>query len=504
MKKENDYTVIITGAGPTGLMLACELRLRGVSVALFERRAQGTTGASRAPGIHARTMEILAMRGLATRFKDAGTPLPFVLFSGLQMHPQSLDPGWPDGLILPQHQTERFLLERALALGVSIHWSTELLYFKQDEDQVSVFVQQQGSVKAFSAAYLAGCDGGNSVVRKLCGETFSGDDPLSHWLVADVQLDTPPSAETAFGRNLRIGTYQVTGIEGDWYRVSLLTLGQPRDRYAPVTLDELRQAMIEGIGTDFGLRAARWLSRFGDSFRQVNQYRYQRVFLLGDAAHTHSPIGGQGLNLGIQDAFNLGWKLALVTQGHAPDSLLDTFNTERHEAGAAVLQIARAQTALIKPGSQIEALRELIADIIQVPEVTLRLSRLFSGLGFRYSWAAGQHPLMGQRVPDFGLIVPDGVKSLYEHMQNGRPVLLHFGAADQPVLPASYAARIDQFEAVLPADEDVLTWQLPVTGAVPACTHVLIRPDGVVAWAQSKAAPDAPDQLYAALQTWLG
>lgn len=504
MNNKNEYAVIIAGAGPTGLMLACELKLMGVDVAVFERREQGTTGASRAPGIHSRTMEILAMRGLADRFRQAGTSLPFVLFSGMPMHPKSMDPGWPDGLILPQHQTETFLLERALALGVVVHWSTELLYFQQEASEVTLWVKEQGAVKTFRAQYLAGCDGGSGVVRKLCGEPFSGEDAVSHWLVADVQLDRPPADGAAFGRNLRIGTYQVTAIEDDWFRVSLLTLVPPQDRYAPVTLEELRQAMIEGIGTDFGLCSARWLSRFGDGFRQVQQYRHQRVFLLGDAAHTHSPIGGQGLNLGIQDAFNLGWKLALVVQGQAPGSLLDTFNEERKEVGAAVLKIARAQTALIKPGTQIEALRGLIADLLTIPDVILHLSKLFSGLGARYSWAADQHPLVGQRVPDFQIKTGKGARTLFEQLQNGRPVLLHFDTKNRLTVPEPYTTRVDSVKVAPLADPGEPVWKLPVVGQVPALAYAFVRPDGVVAWVQPEAAALDADQLNTALQTWLG
>lgn len=496
--------VIIAGAGPTGLMLACELRLNGIDVAVLERRKHGTTGESRAPGIHSRTMEIFSMRGLAERFRNAGSPLPAVLFSGIPMIPKTLDPGWPDGLIIPQHQTERFLTERATELGVVIHWSTELLYFKQDEHKVSVYVQQNGEVKTFCAQYLAGCDGGNSAVRKLCGETFTGEDPLSHWLVADIQLDNPPAEDARFGRNARVGTYQVTNVEKDWFRVSVMTITPPKDRSAAVTLDELRQAMMEGIGTDFGLRSARWMSRFGDGFRQVTKYRYQRVFLLGDAAHTHSPIGGQGLNLGIQDAVNLGWKLGLVINGYAPEALLDTFNEERHQVGAAVLKIAKAQTALIKPGSQIDALRDVVATMLKVQEVVLELSKTLSGLGIRYAWGDGQHPLVGQRVPDLTLIQDSSKTNLYKLMHSGRAILLNLAEQNNIDLPEHYSSRIDVINATPVVEDKGHTWRLPVVGEIPAPANILIRPDGFVAWVQTSGEQYDNNTLNASLQNWLG
>lgn len=500
---EKSYDVIVAGAGPTGLMLACELKLMGANVAIIERRAQGTTGESRAPGINARSMEVFEMRGLAEKFKELGQPLRAVLFSGVPMNPKALDPDFPDALILPQHQTERLLAERAIELGVEIHWATELLYFNQNQTEVNVFVQQNGEVKNYSAKYLAGCDGGNSIVRRWCGESFTGEDPLSHWIVADVLLDSPPAPNERFGRNLRVGTYQVSNVEEDWHRVSIMKVTPPVDRSQPVTLEELRQAMLEGIGTDFGLRSARWMSRFGDGFRQVTKYRYGRVFLLGDAAHTHSPIGGQGLNLGIQDAVNLGWKLGRVATGKASDKLLDTFEEERHPVGANVLQMAKAQTALIKPGAQIEALRTVVGTMLQVPEVTLHLSKILSGLGVRYAWGEGNHLLVGQRIPNLKLILNNTETDLFALMHNGQPLLLNFDDKNKIEISEAHQSGIAIINAVPKVKEKNGIWNLPAIGEVPAIKNVFIRPDGFVAWVQTAEEQFNMETLSEVFNKWL-
>lgn len=187
-KQECYYDVVVIGAGPTGLLLACELKLNGINVALIERRAHGTTGESRAPGINARTMEIFKMRGLSEKFKNIGKSLPAILFSGIPMNPKAIDPEWPDALILPQHQTERLLAERATELGVAMYWSTELIHFRQDSNGVDVLIQSGEKLETLNTLYVAGCDGGHSVVRRICGAAFDGLDPISHWIVADVEL----------------------------------------------------------------------------------------------------------------------------------------------------------------------------------------------------------------------------------------------------------------------------------------------------------------------------
>lgn len=467
----SENTVVVVGAGPTGLMLACDLKLMGVDVEVLERRAHNTTGESRAPGIMARTMELFTQRGLAARFLEKGRVMPFVVFSGM---PIATGADWPRGLILPQHETERILADRARELGVRFRWATELVHLKQDENGVSLWVEGAGEPR-LRAAYVVGCDGGHSKVRRLVGTHFEGDDPLSHWLVADVQLDAPPPDQAPFGRNDRVGTYQISQVEPGWYRVSIMRMTPPIDRSAPVTLEELRNAMLGGISCDFGLRRARWMSRFTDGFRQATAYRHGRVLLAGDAAHTHAPIGGQGLNLGIQDAVNLGWKLAAVLQGASPQ-LLDTYHAERHAIAKEVLRLARAQTALIKPGNQIEDLRSVVGDMLEVPEVSRRLAGFLSGLDLRYSFG-DDHPLLGRRMPDVDL-------------RSGRPVLLDFTGSQE--LPSAFAGRIDHVCAQRES------WNLSVVGEVPPLTAAFVRPDGYVAWVGPSR-----ERLSAALARWL-
>ncbi|SEH29686.1 2-polyprenyl-6-methoxyphenol hydroxylase [Chryseobacterium culicis] len=493
------YDVIVVGAGPTGLMLASELKLQGASVAVIERRAHGTSSESRAPGINARTMEILGMRGLAEDFKALGKPLEAVLFSGLMMMPKKWDDLWPDALILPQHQTEKLLREYAEKLGVIFHWSTELIDFYQDENEVKVHVKKDNEVQQLNALYLAGCDGGRSKVREICGASFTGEDPQSHWIVADVELKNPPAENQRFGRNSRIGTYQVSSVEEGWFRVSLMKIQPPLDQRAKVTLEELRQAMLEGIGTDFGLVSARWMSRFTDSFRQVSQYRFQRILLLGDAAHTHSPIGGQGLNLGIQDAVNLGWKLAWSAKGLADEKLLDTFNEERHPVGALVLKMAKAQTALIKPNPQIEALRSVVGDLLISPESTLKISRILSGLGIQYSFGAGLHPLVGQRMPDVELVVNGIPTSLYALMHSGKGIVLNLNDDISFSVPEIYKKQVETIRAVSHISTINNQWKLSAVGEVPVVSQLLIRPDGFVAWTNADETT-GPENI---LESWL-
>ena len=473
--------VIVVGAGPTGLMLSCELKLMGVDVALVERRANGTTGESRAPGINARSMEVFAQRGLAERFLAEGRQLPIVLFSGIPMAPGKIEPDWPQALILPQHQTERILGQRAAELGVKTHWSTELVHVGHREAGVDVVVSQDGAVKTLQAEFVVGCDGGHSAVRRSSGASFQGDDPLAHWIVADVRLDSPPATGGAFGRNVRVGTYQVSQVEPGWFRVSLMRITPPIDRSARVSLAELRQAMLEGIGDDYGLREARWTSRFTDGFRQVDRYRNGRVFLAGDAAHTHSPIGGQGLNLGIQDAVNLGWKLAARLVAGASDALLDTYQAERHSVAERVLALARAQTALIKPGPQIDALRAEVAEMLQAPETTLRYSGILSGLGLRYSWGDGLHPLVGRRMPNMPLTVEGEETDVFRLLTPGRPLLITFDNATGPSVPDRWCGKLTKMRAGTHFG-DHPTWRLSVVGEVPRPSAAFVRPDGYVAW----------------------
>ncbi|MCC3313793.1 FAD-dependent monooxygenase [Nocardia africana] len=495
--------VVIAGAGPTGLMLAAELRLGGVDVVVVEQRASGTVGESRAPGINARSVEIFTQRGLAEKFLSRGKVLPGVLFSGIPMAPHNFDPDWPSALILPQHHTERILTAHAVDLGARFAWSTTVVDLRQDDQGVEVFVDGPAGPSTIRADYLVGTDGGHSTVRRICRIPFPGDEPLSWWVVGDVRLDSPPDGNGVFGRNKHIGTYQISRAEPGWFRLSLMRANPPADRSAPVTLDELREVMHDGLGTDYGLSEARWMSRFSDGFRQVTSYRHGRVFLAGDAGHIHSPIGGQGLNLGIQDAVNLGWKLAAVLNTGAPDTLLDTYHQERHSIAATVLQLTKAQTALIKPGAQNDALRAVVADMITVPDTCLRLSGILSGLDLRYP-LGDTHPLLGRRMPNFTLSTDHGTTTVFDLLRPARPLLINFGADGLTGTPAVWADRVDYIEARIDPELTTNSWKLPVFGEVPACDAIFVRPDGHVAWVNPADSPTDPNTLTAALDQWLG
>ncbi|QIS13609.1 FAD-dependent monooxygenase [Nocardia arthritidis] len=492
--------VVVAGAGPTGLMLAAELRLAGIDVVVVEQRQAGTVGESRAPGINARSMEIFTQRGLAGEFLGRGRALPGVLFSGIPMAPHQLDPDWPAALILPQHETERILAARAAEAGARFLWSTAVTGLHQDDTGVTVSLDGHAALRA---DYLVGCDGGHSAVRKLCVIPFPGDEPVGHWLVGDVHLDSPPDRAGVFGRNERIGTYQISRAESGWYRVSLMRTTPPADRTAPVTLDELRAVMIDGLGTDHGLREARWLSRFSDGFRQAAHYRRGRVFLAGDAAHIHSPIGGQGLNLGIQDAVNLGWKLGAVLDGSAPDALLDTYHEERHPIAATVLQVTKAQTGLIKPGAQMDALRAVVADMLAEPAICLRLSGLLSGLDVRYP-LGDAHPLLGRRMPNLTLTTDRGDTDLFSLLHPARPLLIDLGADGLRDMAIPWANRVHYIAARLAPARPGSHWRVPVFGEIPAVDAAFIRPDGHVAWVHPATEPVDHHALTAALTRWLG
>lgn len=493
--------VVVAGAGPTGLMLACELRLGGIDVVVVEPRATGTVGESRAPGINARTMEVFAQRGLAEEFRGRGKALQGVLFSGIPMSPNKFDPHWPAALILPQHETETILAERAVELGVRFLWSTGVADLRQDDGGVEVFVEGP-SASAIRAEYLVGCDGGHSAVRKICKVGFPGDEPISDWVVGDVRLDSPPDENGVFGRNERIGTYQISRAEPGWFRLSMMRTTPPSDRTAPVSLAELREVMQDGLGTDYGLREARWASRFSDGFRQAEHYRRGRVFLAGDAGHTHAPIGGQGLNLGIQDAVNLGWKLAAVLNGAATDDLLDTYEAERHPVAQDALRLTKAQTALIKPGRQIDALRGMMAEVVTVPEVCLRLSGTLSGLDLRYP-LGGTHPLLGRRMPDLPLATGTEPAGLFGLLYRARPVLVNLGNRELTGTPTPWAGLVDYRDARYTGGAGN-RWHLPVLGDIPAVDAVFIRPDGYVAWLNVAGEPVDNDELTATLTRWLG
>ncbi|MEU8434180.1 FAD-dependent monooxygenase [Streptomyces sp. NPDC029216] len=494
-----DADVVIAGAGPTGLMLACELRLAGADVLVVERLAE-RTGESRAGGIHSRTLEVLDQRGILDRFLAEGEPQPVGHFSGLYLDFDESESRHPYPLMILQSAIERLLEERAAELGVRVRRSAAVSGIRQDEDGVTVELDTADAADAtLRARYLVGCDGGRSTVRKLAGIGFPGTEATMTALIGDVELPGLPE-DYVWVRRTPGGDYSAIAFEPGWYRVITSEYDRVADRDEPATFEQLRESLVRVAGTDFGMRAPRWVSRFNDAARQADRYRKGRVLLAGDAAHIHFPAGGQGLNMGVQDAVNLGWKLGSVVRGRAPESLLDSYHAERHPVGERVLHNTRAQAALARPGAATDALREVFGSLMVFDDVNRVLRHMLTALDIRYP-VDGDHPMEGRRVFDADLKTADGVIGVYQLLHEGRPVLLDLcGGAGVAAAAEGWADRVDLVEA---RSEDEL-WPVPAVGEVPAPAALLIRPDGHVAWAaDAVGAPDIP-ALRTALTTWFG
>jgi 2-polyprenyl-6-methoxyphenol hydroxylase-like FAD-dependent oxidoreductase len=496
--------VIIAGAGPTGLLLACELRLAGVDVLVLERLAE-RNGESRAGGLHARSLELLDQRGIADRFLAAGRTGPFAHFSFKPLDISGLPTRHPYALSVHQSRVERLLEERADELGVRLRRSAEVTGLRQDATGVDVEVAGARGTERLRAGYLVGCDGGRGVVRKLAGIGLSGTPATLTALMGDVRLTDPP-AEIIFGdagRRER-GCFMIfPAEEPGTLRVITMEFGKVTDRDAPMTLEALRQACVGIAGTDFGMHDPRWLTSFSDAARQADRYREGRVLLAGDAAHLHFPSSGQGMNLGLQDAVNLGWKLAAVVRGQAPGELLDSYHAERHPATERMLDNIRAQTALWRPDAQTEALRAVFGTLVGQEETNRYLGGAISQLDVRYPMGDG-HPAVGRRMPDLDIKSPSGQARVFELLHDARPVLLDL--AGRPGLRGALDGWTDRVDLVRAQCEDD-HWTYPVIGDVPAPAAVLIRPDGHVAWAAPADSADARTDaaaLESALVRWFG
>ncbi|HET7305553.1 MAG TPA: rifampin monooxygenase [Segeticoccus sp.] len=469
-----DATII--GGGPTGLMLAAELRLHGIQVLVLERDVEPTT-VVRALGLHARSIELMDQRGLLERFLALGTQYPVGgFFAGIpKPAPEHLDSAHAYVLGIPQPTIDRLLAEHADEVGAEVRRGCELVGLEQDEHGVTAALSDGGRVRS---RYLVGCDGGRSTVRKLVGIGFPGEPTRVETLLGEMEVTS--SAETVAAVVAEVRRTQLRfglGPLGDGlYRVLVPADGVAADRSVPPTLDEFREQLRAFAGSDFGVHSPKWLSRFGDTTRLAERYRAGRVLLAGDAAHIHPPTGGQGLNLGIQDAANLGWKLAAQIDGWAPEGLLDSYETERRPVAAAVLDNTRAQMELMstEPGPQ--AVRRLLAELMDVEEVNRRLVEKITAIGIRYDVGEG-HPLLGRRLRDVAL---EGGR-LYELMHQGRGLLL-----DQTgrLSVAGWADRVDH---VVDLSEEL---------DVPA---VLLRPDGHVVWVG-----DGQQGLGDQLSRWFG
>ncbi|MGW2649888.1 FAD-dependent monooxygenase [Streptomyces sp. NPDC001393] len=495
-----DTDVVIVGAGPTGLMLACELRLAGTDVTVVEKLAE-RSGESRAGGIHSRTLEVLDQRGVLDRFLAEGELQPVGHFSGLYLDFDESESRHPYPLMILQSSIERLLEEWATGLGVHLRRACEVSGISQDEAGVTAELNTGGTTAAtLRARYLVGCDGGRSTVRKLAGIDFPGTEATMTALIGDVELPDLPE-DYVWVRRTPVGDYSAIAFEPGWHRVITSEYDHVPGRDEPVTFERLKESLTRVAGTDFGIRNPRWISRFNDAARQADRYRAGRVLLAGDAAHIHFPAGGQGLNMGVQDAVNLGWKLASVVRGQAPESLLDTYHAERHPVAERVLHNTRAQSALVRPGPQTDALRDVFGSLMVFDEVNQYLRHLLNALDIRYP-VDGDHPLTGRRVPDADLTASsDGATRVYELLHAGRPVLLDLHGDTRLAAGAKgWSDRVDLAEA-RSADEH---WTVPAIGDIPAPAAVLLRPDGHVAWAADSG--DTPDiaALTSALTTWFG
>jgi 2-polyprenyl-6-methoxyphenol hydroxylase-like FAD-dependent oxidoreductase len=480
-----EHAVVVAGGGPTGLMLAGELALAGVDVAIVERRTSQDLIGSRAGGLHSRTIEVLDQRGIADRFLSEGQVAQVAGFAWIRLSISDFPTRHPYGLGLRQKHVERILAGWVGELKVPIYRGREVTGFTQDDTGVDVGTSDGQSLRA---AYLVGCDGGRSLIRKAAGIEFPGWDPTTSCLIAEVSMDQEPEwgmRRDAFGvqalSRLEDGSVGVLVTEQD--------LGHPDEP----TLGDLSEALIAVYGTDYGIHSPTSISRFTDMTRQAASYRDKRVLLAGDAAHVHFPVGGQGLNIGVQDAVNLGWKLAQVVKGTSSESLLDSYHAERHPVAARVLRNTMAQTALLRSDNRIEALRDTVSELLSMDEPRKRLAATMSGLDIHYDLGQG-HPLLGRRMPDLDLLTPGGTVRVCTLLHEARPVLLNL---DEPggldITP--WGDRVQLINARYGG-----VWELPALGQVAAPTAVLIRPDGHVAW----VGVGTDTGLRDALTTWFG
>jgi len=466
-----EYQVVVAGGGPTGLMLAGELALAGVDVVIVERRASQQLEGSRARGLHSRTIEVLDQRGIADRFLSEGETMQVQSFAAIPLDISDFPTRHNYGLALLQSHFERILATWVDELDVPIVREREVTGFTQDDFGVGVELADGASL---GGAFLVGCDGGRSVVRKGAGIDFPGWDPSVSSIVAEVEMSEEP--EWGIRHDDR-GT-QAVGKLPEGTRVGVVVTERYTGQTGEPTLRDLSRALVSVWGTDYGVHSPTWISRFTDMTRQAATYRKGRVLLAGDAAHVHYPVGGQGLNIGVQDAVNLGWKLAQVVKGTSPEALLDTYHDERHPVAARVLRNTMAQTALTRSDARIDALRDTMSELLGMNEPRQRLAAMISGLDIHYDLGEG-HPLLGRRIPDLELAttdVPLRPLRAFSLLHDARPVLLNLAEAGGFDV-APWGDRVRRVDAGYTG-----AWELPVLGKVRVPTSVLIRPDGYVAW----------------------
>ena len=481
-----EHAVVIAGGGPAGMMLAAELALAKVDVAVVERRPNHVLVGSRAGGFHARTIEVLDQRGVADRFLAVGQVAQAAMFATTVLDMSDFPTRHPYALGIWQNQIERIMAAWIAELPVRIHYGREVTGFAQDDNGVDVDLSDGESLRA---RYLVGCDGGRSLIRKAAGIEFPGWDATKSNLIAEVEVTEEPPRGI---RHDAIGVHGLHRME-DGRTVRVIVTEQQLGPSSEPTMRDLKRALITVYGTDFGIHSPTWISRFTDMTRQAVAYRAGRVLLAGDAAHVHYPAGGQGLSLGVQDAVNLGWKLAQVVKGTSPESLLDTYHAERHPVGARALQHTMAQGALQRRDERNKPLVDVVSELVAMDEPRKRIAGLISGLDIHYDLGEG-HPLLGRRMPDLDLVTAEGPLRVYGLLHDAKPVLLNLGEPGG----LNLTPRADRVQLI---DADYAgVWELPVLGAVPAPTAVLIRPDGYVAWVGEGTQLGLPE----ALTTWFG
>jgi 3-(3-hydroxy-phenyl)propionate hydroxylase len=491
------HSVVIAGGGPAGLMLAGELALAGIDVAVVERRPDQELSGARALGVSSRTIEALDQRGIADRFLSAGQTAQVTGFAATRLDISDFPTRHNYGLALRQKHIERILAGWVTELEAPILYGREIAGFAQHDAGVDVALADGRSLRA---QYLVGCDGGRSLVRKTAGIDFPGWDPTTSSILAEVEMtEKPPygvhrsaAGMYAFGRS----EYEIKNgeiIYQDVGPIGVMVTEPNTDATAEPTLRDLKELLIAACGTDYGVHSPTWISRFTDMTRQAATYRSGRVFLAGDAAHVHSPIGGMGLGTGVQDAVNLGWKLAQVIKGTSPDSLLDTYHAERHPVGARVLKTTMAQVALHREDARTLAARDIVGELLAMEEPRKRMAGMMSGLDIRYELGQG-HPLLGRRMPDLDLVTASGPRRAFSLLHRAQPVLLNLGAP-RALDIAPWSDRVQHVDAKYAG-----RWELPVLGEVAAPAAVLIRPDGYVAW----VGDGTPLGLTDALMTWFG
>jgi 2-polyprenyl-6-methoxyphenol hydroxylase-like FAD-dependent oxidoreductase len=498
MRVSSEHAVVIAGAGPSGLTLAAELALAGIDVAIVERRPDQKVAGTRAGGLHARTIEIFDQRGIADRFLAQGKPVQAVAFAGVRLDISDFPTRHPYSLGLRQDHIERILAGWVDELNVPIYRGVEVTGLAQDYRSVDVGLSDGRSLRAH---YLVGCDGGRSLVRQAAGIAFPGSNPTTSNLIAVAELaETPP--QWGIHRDA-LGTHALGRVEydirdgeivyADHGPVGVLVTEAQVGQTGEPTLSDLSAALITVYGTDYGIHSPSSISRFTDAARQAASYRCGRVLIAGDAAHVHPPDTGQGLQTGVQDAVNLGWKLAQVVKGISPQNLLDSYHAERHPVGARVLRNTMASIVLRRDDERTNALRETIVELLGIDEPRRRFAADMSGLDIRYDFGDG-HPLLGRRMPDLDLVTANGPLRVFALLHDARPVLLNFDAPGSiDITP--WADRVGAIDAGYAG-----TWQLPALGAVAAPIAVLIRPDGYVAWVGDQTRSGLAD----ALTRWFG